>query len=343
MSPASSTEQQVAAIFVVSPIGNQAWAWQPGLSAEFKMAEGPRFPPSSFPPQNHYIPASFSGGNSSIPAKFAALPSDTFIPQSNLTSVNSSRGHAPQMFPGNQGHGIVCHNVQSFPPSFHRNNGNLQQEKQPMSVRMPEVQRHPFPSSQFATDRQATNSSPNPHSFSPQGQLQFPPVNTPMNVESNIARRAHSSSPFPPGVPQIVQNTSLQAAHVHVNHGPVPNEHSSSRTFPGSYPAPFSGPMPVPPVPAPMQFTRPLPSTTPMVHLTAPPVSQQTNMSVSTAQEMTSQEQINNFLKARGIETQTQQTPDKTSLKVCTFISLFLSKEFLKLHLSLAYDHIREC
>ena len=307
------------------------------------MADGPRFPPSSFPAQNHYIPASFSSGNSSIPVKFAGRPSDTIIPQSNLTSVNSSRGHAPQMFPGNLGHDIVYHNVQSFPPSFHRNNGNLQQEKQPMAVRMPEVQRHPFPSSQFVTDRQATNSSPNPHSFSPQGQLQFTSVNTPMNMDSNIARRANSSSPFPPGMPQIVQNTSLQAAHVHVNHGPMPNEQSSSRTFPGSYPAPFSGPMPGPPVPAPMQFPPPLPSTTPMVHLTARPVSQQTNMSVPTAQELTSQEQIINFLKARGIEKEDQETPNKTSLKVCFFIALLFSKEFPKFDLSLAYKHIREC
>ena len=294
------------------------------------MADGPRFPPSSFPPQNHCIPASFSGGNSSIPAKFAGLPSDTFIPQSNVTSVNSSRGHAPQMFPGNVGHDIVYHNAQSFPPSFHRNNNKFQQGKHPMAVRMPEVQRHPFPSSQFVTDRQ--NSSSSPHSFSPQGQLQFPPVNTPMNMDSNIPRRVHSSSPFPSGVPQIVQNTSLQAAHV--NHGPGPNEQSSSRTIPGSYPAPFSGPIPGPPVPAPMQFPPPLPSTTPMVYLTTPPVSQQANMSVSTAQEPTSQERINHFLKARGIEKQAQQAPDKTSLKVCTFIASFLSKEFLKADLS---------
>lgn len=291
------------------------------------MADGPRFPPSSFPPQNHYISASFSGGNSSIPAKFAGLPPDAFLPQSNPTSANSLRGHVQQMFPGNPRHDIVYHNIQSFPPSFHQNNSNLQQEKHPMAVHMPEVHRLPFPTSQFVTDRQATNSSPNPHSFSAQGQLQFPPVNTPMNMDSNIARRVHSSTPFPPGVPQILQNTSLQAA----NHVPVSNEQSSSRTFPGSFPATFSGPMPGPPVPAPMQFPPSLPSTTSMVHLTAPPVIQPG----PTAQEMTSQERINNFLQERGIEKQGKQTPEKTSLKVCTFITLFLSKEWLLIRTSL--------
>jgi len=286
------------------------------------MADGPRFPPSSFPPQNHYIQASFSGGSSSISAKFAGLPPETFLAQSNSTSVNSLRGHAPQMFLGNQGHGNVYHNIQGFPPSFHRSNANIQQGKQPLAVQMPEVQRHPFPASQFVTDRQATNSSPIPHSFSPQGQLQFPPVNTPINMDSNFAGRVHSSSSFPLGVPQILQNTSLQAA----NHAPVPNDQSSSRTFSGSFPAPFSGPLPGPPVPAPMQFPPSLPNTTPMVHLAAPPVSQQTNMSGPTAQEMTSQERIHNFLKEREIEKQGQQTPDKTSLKVCTFITLFFDQ-----------------
>lgn len=316
----------MAAIFVVSPIGNQALALQPGLSVQFKMADGPRFPPSSFPPQNHYIPASFSGGNSSMAAKFVGLPPETFLPQSNVTSVNSLRGHSPQMFPANQGHSIVYHNIQSFPPSFHRNNVNLQQEKHPLAAQMPEVQRHPFPAGQFAPDRQGTNSSPNPHSFSPQGQLQFPPVNTPMHIDSNMAGRVHSSSSFPPCAPQILQNTSSQAA----NHIPVPNEQSSSSTFSGSFPAPFSGPLPGPPVPAPMRFPPSLPNTTPMVHLTTPPVSQQTNMSGPTAQEMTSQERINSFLNERGIEKQGQQTPDKTSMKVCTFITLFLSKACYK-------------
>ena len=287
------------------------------------MADGPRFPSSTFPPQNHYIPASFSGGNSSISAKFTGVPPDTFLSQSNVTSVNSLRGHAPQLFPGPD---IVYHNIQSFPPSFHRNNGNFQQEKHPMAVRMPEVQRHPFPAGQFVTDRQATNSSPNPHSFSTQGQLQFPPVNTQMNMNSNIAGRVHSSSPFPPGVPQVLQNASLLAA----NHAPVPNEHSSSRTFPGSFQAPFSGPLPGPPVPAPIQFNPSLSSTTPMVHLAEPPVSQPANMSGPAAQEMTSQERINNFLKANGIEKQGQQIPAKTTLKVCTFIThCFLSKACL--------------
>ena len=290
------------------------------------MADGPRFPPSGFLPQNHYIPASFSGGNSSTAAKFTGLPPDTFLPQSSPTLPNSYRGHAPQMFPRNLGHDIMYHNIQSFPPSFHQTNGNFQQEKHPMGVRMPEVQRHPFPARQFVTDRQATNSSSNPHYFSAQGQLQFPDVNTPMTADSNISGRAHSSSPFPPSVPQMLQNASLQA----VNHVPVPNEQSSSRTFPGSLQAPFSGPMPGPSVSAPMQFPPLLSSTTPSVHLTATPVSQQTNMSGPTAQGMTSQEQINNFLKARGVEKQGQQTPDKTSLKVCTSITLFLKSDLSK-------------
>ena len=53
-------------------------------------------------------------------------------------------------------------------------------------------------------------------------------------------------------------------------------------------------------------------------------------MSGTTAQGMTSQEQINNFLKARGIEKQGQKTPDKASLKVCTFITLFLKSDLSK-------------
>lgn len=277
------------------------------------MADGTRFPASSFRPQNHHISSPFSGENSSLPSKFPALPPNTFFPQSDPTSSNSVRGHVPQMFPGNPpGQDIVYRNIQRFPPPFHQNQSNLQQDKHSMAVHMPKVQRHPFPASQFIT-----NSSANFHSFSTHGQLQFPTSNTQMNMNSNIAQ---SSSPFPTGAPQRLQNTPLQAA----SYVPVPHEQSALRTFPESFPAPFLGPVSGPPVAAPMQFPPPLPSTTPMVHLTAPPVIRHLDASGQNVQETTSQEWINNFLKERGIAKQIKQTPDpnKSHMKVCTFITI---------------------
>lgn len=300
----------MAAIFVVSLIGNQALAVQPGLSGQFKMADGPRFPMSGFRPQNHHISGPFTGGNSLVPAKYPSMPPETFLPQSNQPSTNSVQGHIPQMFPRNQGHDTMYHNTQSFPSSFHQNNSNLQQDKHPMAVQMPEIQRHPFPANQFITNRQTTNSSPNSHIFSSHGHLQYPPSNTSINMDSNIAGMANPSSHFPAGAPQLLQSTSLQAA----SRVPLSNEQSSSMTFP----APFSGPISGLPVAAPMQFPPPFPSTPPTVHFAAPPVIQPPNMPGQATQETTGQEWINNFLKERGIEKQGKQTSEKAHMKVCT-------------------------
>lgn len=291
---------------------------QPGLSVEFKMADGPRFPVSGFRPQNHHISGPYTGGNSSIPAKYPSLPPDAFLPQSNPPPINSVQGHIPQMFSGNRGHDIMYHNTQSFPPPFHQNNSNMQQDKHPMAVQMPEVQRHPFPAGQFITNRHTTNSSANSHSFSSHGQLQFPPNNTSINMDRTMTGMAHSTSHFPTGVPQLLQSTSLQAT----SRVPVPNEQSSSMTFPESYPAPYSGPISGLPIAAPMQFPPPFPNTPPTVHLTAPPVVQPPNLSGQTTQETTSQEWINNFLKERGIEKQAEQSSGKTPTKVCTYFNL---------------------
>ncbi|KAL9986379.1 hypothetical protein ACROYT_G000518 [Oculina patagonica] len=283
------------------------------------MADGPRFPMSGFRPQNHHISGPFTGGNSPIPAKYPSMPPETFLPQSNQLSTNSVQGHLPQMFARNQGHDIMHHNKQSFPPSFHQNNSNFQQDKHPMAVQMPEVQRHPFPAGQFITNRQTTHSSPNSHSFSSHAQLPFPPSNTSINMDSSIAGMTHSSSPFPTGTPQLLQSTLLQAT----SHVPLSNEQSSSMTFPESFPAPFSGPISGLPVAAPMQFPPPFPSTPPTVHLAAPPVIQPPNVPGLRAQETTGQERINNFLKERGIEKQGKQTSEKTNLKLHT------AKEFM--------------
>lgn len=310
----------MAAIFVVSSIGNQALAVQPGLSSQFKMADGPRFPMSGFRPQNHHISGPLRSGNSPIPAKYASIPPETFFPQSNQPSTNSVQGHLPQMFARNQGHDIMYHNKQSFPPSFHQNNSNFQQDKHPMAVQKPEVQRHPFPASQFITNRQTTHSSPtsNSLSFSSHGQLPFPPNNTSINMDSSITGMTHPSSPFPTGTPQLLQSTSLKSLQA-TSRVPRSNEQSSSMTFPGSFSAPFSGPISGLSVAAPMQFPPPFPSTPPTLHLAAPQVIQPPIVPGQKAQETTGQERINNFLKERGIQKQGKQTSEKTHMKVCSF------------------------
>jgi len=65
-------------------------------------------------------------------------------------------------------------------------------------------------------------------------------------------------------------------------------------------------------------------------------------MSGPTAQEMTSQEWIDNFLKARGIEKQGQQIPDKTSLKIHTAKELMTDWLQLISELSLQRDKLAE-
>lgn len=275
------------------------------------MADGPRFSMSNFRPQNHHFPGPFSSGNSPIPAKYPSIPPATFLPQSNQPSTNLMQGHIPQMFPGNLGH----HNSQSFSPSFHQNNSNLQQDKHPMAVQMTtEVPRPPFPAGQFVTNRQTTNSIPNSHSFSSQGQVQFPTSNNLINMDSNIAGMAHSSSSFPTGAPQLLQSTSIQAT----SHVPVPNQQSSSMTFPESLPGPPLGPISGHPVVAPMQFPPPFPSTPPTMHPVAPPVNQPPIMTIQKSRETTSQERINNFLKERRIVKQGKRASEKVHMKVCT-------------------------
>lgn len=274
------------------------------------MADGARFPLPNFQPHNQHISALFSPENPRFSSKFPRTPPTSFLPQSNAASINSVRGHVPEMFPGQN---VMYNNVQRFPPQFHQNQGNLQQDKHPMAVPLPQIPRHPLPAGQLInTDRQAANSSPNSLNFPAQGQLQFLPSNTQTNMGNNIPRIENSSSAFPAASPQLLQNNSLQPA----SYGLVRHEHPPSRTFP----APFSGSISVPPPPLPMQFPPPLPGgvTAPMVHLAAPPVIQPLENSGPRTQETTSQEWINNFLKERGIEKQGNQTQPQGRLKVYT-------------------------
>ena len=245
-----------------------------------------------------------------MPAKYPSIPPATFLPQSNQPSNNLMQGHIPQMFPGN----LERQSSQRFSPSFHQNNSNLQQDKHPMAVQRTEVPRPPFPAGQFVTNRQTTNSSPNSHSFSCQGQVPFPTSNNLINMDSNIAGMEHFTSPFPTGAPQLLQSTSIQTA----SRVPVPNEQSSSMTLPESLPGPFLGPISGHPVVAPMQFPPPFPSTPPTMLPVAPPVIQPPNLTVQKPQETTSQQRINNFLKERRIVKQEIQASEKVHMKVCT-------------------------
>ena len=209
-------------------------------------------------------------------------------------------------------------NVQRFPPQFHQNHSNLQQDKQPMAMPFPQIQRHPLPASQFINaDKKLTNSTTNSLISATPGQFQFLPSNTQTNMDTNIPQIVNFSSPLPAATPQLLPNNSLQAAA----HVPVRHEQPSLRTCP----PPFSGPISVPPPPAPMQFAPPLPGnvTAPMMHLAAPPIIQPLDNSGPVKQETTSQEWINNFLKERGIEKQGKQTQAQSHLKVYTFIMIF--------------------
>ncbi|KAJ7384624.1 hypothetical protein OS493_021256 [Desmophyllum pertusum] len=167
------------------------------------MADGTRFPASSFRPQNHHISSPFSGDNSSLPSKFPALPPNTFF--------------------------------SAIGPNF----------------------------------------------------KQFSGRTCPTDVSRESTRTGHCLSQHSK-IPTSVSSKSKQPA--------------ARQAFNGC--AYAQGPVSGPPVAAPMQFPPPLPSTTPMVHLTAPPVIRHLDASEQNVQETTSQEWINNFLKERGIAKQ---------------------------------------
>ena len=279
------------------------------------MADGARFPVPTFQPHNQRISVPFSHQNPTLPAKFPRVPPNLFSPQLHQTSINSVRGHVSETSPGRDG---MFENVQRFPPQFHPNHSNLQQDKQPVAMPFLQIQRHPLPASQFINaDKKLTNSTTNSLISATPGQFQFLPSNTQTNMDTNIPQIVNFSSPLPAATPQLLPNNSLQAAA----HVPVRHEQPSLRTCP----PPFSGPISVPPPPAPMQFAPPLPGnvTAPMMHLAAPPIIQPLDNSGPVKQETTSQEWINNFLKERGIEKQGKQTQAQSHLKVYTFIMIF--------------------
>lgn len=271
------------------------------------MADGARFPAPTFQPHNQYIPASFSPENPTLLTKFpGTTPNNLFSPQLNSTSVNSVREHVTQMFPGRD---VMFDSTQRFHSQFHQNHSNMQQNKPPMVVPFPHVQRQPFSAGHLAnTDKQYTNSI----SFPAPGQLQFLPSNSQTNMHSNIPQMSNSSSPFPAAPPQLSKNDFTRATS-YVSMG-----HEQPRPFP----APFSGPISVPPPPTPMQFPPMLPGNiaTPVVHLAGPPVIQPQHNSGPRTQEMTNQEWIHNFLKERGIEKQGKQTEASSHLKVHTYV-----------------------
>lgn len=291
------------------------------------MADGSRFPPSNFPPQNIRIPAPFTNEISSSCTNRLGLPQNQFFPQSHPSTSNSVHGHVSQKLPANPSHNMAYHNVQRFPkPPFQQNHGTLRQGKQPMAVNMPEMQRHPFAAGQFTTDKQrhVQNSSPNSHyePFSGHGQIQLHPRSSQTNMNNNIA---HNSSSFSPGARQISNLNPLPAASkVSMLH-----ENSSFNSFTESLPGPFPQPICGSHVLAPIQFPPSVPNSNPAMHLTAPPSLPNRVPSLHLAapvlpahqpldrvQEFSSQDRINTFLKERGISKQDKQQTIKSNLKV---------------------------
>lgn len=269
------------------------------------MADGARFPGPTFQPHNQHIAASFSTQNNKLNATFPGAPPNLFSAQSKETSMNPMRGHAPQKFLSQDG---TFDRTQRFLPQFRQNHSSIQQDSTPLVVPMSHIQQQQPPQAVQFSNRSKTFT--NPGGFPGPGQMQFVPNNSTTNLGSNIPQNSNLSAPFRAAAPQILQHSFSQGLrNVPVRHGQ-----------PGTFPMPFSGPISVPPPPTPVQFPSPLPGnmTVPAVHLTAPPVIQTLDSSLTRTEETTNQEWVNNFLKQRGIEKPGRQSEAHSYLKVCT-------------------------
>ncbi|XP_068693444.1 programmed cell death protein 7-like [Montipora foliosa] len=262
------------------------------------MADGSRFAFPRFHSQNQHIPGSFIPENPPLYGKFQGPPPGVFSPQSTVTSINSAQRQAPHTFPARDS---KHDNTQRFPSQFYQNHRDLQQQ-QPATARS--SNHHAMPPGQLAKvnmEKKLMTSVGSPSS----PQFQLLPNNSQTNMAGNISHMSSysSSPPFPPSGQPVLQNNFTQASST------IP-----PRTFPGQ----FSGPISVPPLPVPVSFPPPVTGNvlSPVMPVSVPPIIQPTNIPETITPAASNQQWINNFLKERGIEKQTNQTKGQAHLKL---------------------------